>query len=134
MGAGFQYHVYEPTHAWASPVRAALRGLKLAFDMPFNPMGKTLWGRQSSVACDMFEELTRWYGKPEFGIKDVQIEDKTVPVTENVVLSKDFGGLLHFRAMRRHYVQPQVGHYGVFNGRRWRSVIQPRIQNMIRGL
>ncbi|MDC0986757.1 hypothetical protein OAS67_05705 [Alphaproteobacteria bacterium] len=34
--------------------------------------------------------------------------------------------------MRRHYVQPQVGHYGVFNGRRWRSVIQPRIRNMIR--
>ena len=44
----------------------------------------------------MFEELTRWYGKPEFGIKDVQIEDKMVPVSENFVLSKDFGGLLHF--------------------------------------
>jgi poly(3-hydroxybutyrate) depolymerase len=44
----------------------------------------------------MFEELTRWYGKPEFGIKDVQIEDKTVLVSENVVLSKVFGGLLHF--------------------------------------
>jgi poly(3-hydroxybutyrate) depolymerase len=96
VGAGFQYHAYEPAHAWVSPVRAALRGLKLAFDMPFNPMGKTLWGRQSSEACKMFEELTRWYVKPELGIKDVQIEDKMVPVSENVVLSKDFGGLLHF--------------------------------------
>jgi poly(3-hydroxybutyrate) depolymerase len=36
--------------------------------------------------------------------------------------------------MRRHYVQPQVGHYGVFNGRRWRNVIQPRIRDMIRGV
>ncbi len=31
-----------------------------------------------------------------------------------------------------HYVQPGVGHYGVFNGRRWRSEIQPRIRDQIR--
>jgi poly(3-hydroxybutyrate) depolymerase len=29
--------------------------------------------------------------------------------------------------MRAHYVQPQVGHYGVFNGSRFRSQIVPRI-------
>jgi poly(3-hydroxybutyrate) depolymerase len=31
-----------------------------------------------------------------------------------------------------HYVQPNVGHYGVFNGRRWREEIQPRIRDRIR--
>lgn len=31
-----------------------------------------------------------------------------------------------------HYVQPGVGHYGVFNGKRWRREIQPRIRDMIR--
>ncbi|MBU2531731.1 MAG: polyhydroxyalkanoate depolymerase [Alphaproteobacteria bacterium] len=31
-----------------------------------------------------------------------------------------------------HYVQPGVGHYGVFNGRRWRNEIQPRIAEQIR--
>jgi poly(3-hydroxybutyrate) depolymerase len=31
-----------------------------------------------------------------------------------------------------HYVQPGVGHYGVFNGRRWRTEIQPRIRDFIR--
>ena len=36
--------------------------------------------------------------------------------------------------MRRHYVQPKVGHYGVFNGRRWRTEIQPRIRDMIRSV
>ena len=30
------------------------------------------------------------------------------------------------------YVQPGVGHYGVFNGTRWRTEIQPRIREMIR--
>ena len=31
-----------------------------------------------------------------------------------------------------HYVQPGVGHYGVFNGTRWRAEIQPRIRDFIR--
>ena len=31
-----------------------------------------------------------------------------------------------------HYVQPSVGHFGVFNGRRWREEIQPRIRDQIR--
>jgi poly(3-hydroxybutyrate) depolymerase len=29
--------------------------------------------------------------------------------------------------MRAHYLQPAVGHYGVFNGSRFRSEIVPRI-------
>jgi poly(3-hydroxybutyrate) depolymerase len=31
-----------------------------------------------------------------------------------------------------YYVQPGVGHYGVFSGTRWRTEIQPRIREMIR--
>jgi poly(3-hydroxybutyrate) depolymerase len=33
---------------------------------------------------------------------------------------------------RLHYVQPDVGHYGVFNGRKWREEIAPRIKAFIR--
>ena len=29
-------------------------------------------------------------------------------------------------------MQPGVGHYGVFNGTRWRTEIQPRIREFIR--
>jgi poly(3-hydroxybutyrate) depolymerase len=121
--ADLQYNAYELAHAWVSPVRAASQGLKLALDMPFNSMGKTLWGRQTSAACEIFEELTRRYGKPKFGIKDVQIEGKTVPVTENVVLSKGFGDLLQFTRDVVHddpkvlLVAPMSGHYAtLFRG------------------
>lgn len=34
--------------------------------------------------------------------------------------------------MREHYLQPGVGHYGIFNGRRWREKIAPRIGAFIR--
>lgn len=33
---------------------------------------------------------------------------------------------------RVDYVQPGVGHYGVFNGARWRTEIQPRVRDFIR--
>ena len=37
-----------------------------------------------------------------------------------------------FRSQRRvHYVQKGVGHYGVFNGSRFRSEIVPRINDFM---
>jgi poly(3-hydroxybutyrate) depolymerase len=33
--------------------------------------------------------------------------------------------------MRTHYVQPNVGHYGVFSGKRWQSQIYPMIRDVI---
>jgi poly(3-hydroxybutyrate) depolymerase len=32
---------------------------------------------------------------------------------------------------KHHYLQPKVGHYGVFNGKRWRTEIYPRIREFI---
>ncbi len=32
---------------------------------------------------------------------------------------------------KRHHLQPGVGHYGVFNGRRWESQIYPLVHNLI---
>jgi poly(3-hydroxybutyrate) depolymerase len=36
------------------------------------------------------------------------------------------------KAMHEDYVQPDVGHYGVFNGRRFREGIYPRVRDFIR--
>jgi len=33
--------------------------------------------------------------------------------------------------LRTHYVQPGVGHYGVFSGRRWQNQIYPLVRNVI---
>jgi len=33
---------------------------------------------------------------------------------------------------KQRHVQPMVGHYGVFNGRRWRNDIYPRVRDFIR--
>jgi poly(3-hydroxybutyrate) depolymerase len=33
--------------------------------------------------------------------------------------------------LRRHHLQANVGHYGVFSGRRWENEIYPVVRNMI---
>jgi poly(3-hydroxybutyrate) depolymerase len=35
-------------------------------------------------------------------------------------------------AKKMHYIQEKVGHYGVFNGSRWRRFIQPKVRQFIR--
>jgi poly(3-hydroxybutyrate) depolymerase len=35
------------------------------------------------------------------------------------------------RSKKAHHMQPKVGHYGVFNGRRWREEIYPRVREFI---
>ena len=32
---------------------------------------------------------------------------------------------------KSHHLQPGVGHYGVFNGKKWEGQIYPRVKNMI---
>jgi len=33
--------------------------------------------------------------------------------------------------MKTHHLQPGVGHYGVFNGRRWETQVYPVVRNHI---
>jgi poly(3-hydroxybutyrate) depolymerase len=36
------------------------------------------------------------------------------------------------RERREHFLAPQVGHYGIFAGQRWREMIYPRVRDFIR--
>ncbi len=33
--------------------------------------------------------------------------------------------------LRRHHLQPRVGHYGLFSGRRWEQQIYPQVRNLV---
>jgi polyhydroxyalkanoate depolymerase len=35
--------------------------------------------------------------------------------------------------MKRHYLQPGVGHYGVFSGSRWENQVYPQVRNFVLG-
>jgi poly(3-hydroxybutyrate) depolymerase len=114
------YALYETTHAALGPSRAFSDATRAFFENPGNPMSKTPWGKSVAAACEVFERVTRRYGKPAFGIHDTLVGGERVAVHEDVVWQRPFCNLLHFsrsiRGNRRPdpkllIVAPMSGHY-----------------------
>ncbi len=73
--------------------------------------------RHAEAAYTMIERATRTFAKPRFDLPDTQIDDETIAVTEETILAKPFGNLVHFvRDTNRHdpkvlLIAPMSGHY-----------------------
>ncbi len=115
------YHFYEMNHAALAPMRAAANAGRFFWKNPLNPLVETPFAKVTAAGLDMFERVTRRYGKPEFGITDVWVNGKTHAVEERVVWSKPFCNLLHFTKEANRgrppqqppllIVAPMSGHY-----------------------
>jgi poly(3-hydroxybutyrate) depolymerase len=114
------YSLYEATHAALGPARALSDATRAYFLNPGNPLSHTPWGKSVAAACEVFERVTRRYGKPSFGIESTLVSGERVAVREAVVWERPFCKLLHFqrqlRSPRRHdpkilLVAPMSGHY-----------------------
>jgi len=49
-----------------------------------------------AAGAELFERVTRRYGKPAFGFERTTVEGVSVPVKEEVVWERPFCSLLHF--------------------------------------
>ncbi len=114
------YQLYELNHAALQPSRAIADAVRLLYTHPLNPLAQTTVGRSIAGAAELFERTTRRYGKPAFGLNDAMVDFVRVPVTEEVVWSRPFGDLLHFRRElpqgrrpdpKMLIVAPMSGHY-----------------------
>ncbi len=115
------YHIYEMNHAALAPMRAAANAGRFFWKNPLNPLSETPAGKAAAAGLDMFERITRRYGKPEFGIDEVKTAKGKYRVEEHVVWSKPFCNLLHFRKLDKRdrspdqptmlIVAPMSGHY-----------------------
>lgn len=116
-----QYHMYEAAHAVMAPMRVSARLVKHQLRSPFNPFSVTPMAKQIAAACDVFESVTRRYGKPEWGIESTRVGGLTVPVHDEVVHTKPFCNLVHFKRDEQEtgrredpkvlIVAPMSGHY-----------------------
>lgn len=95
------YHAYELNYAAVKPFRELACFNKRLFTSPYNPSSYTLAGRGIAAMCDIFESMTRRYGKPEWRLHETRVNDCPVPVRERVIWQKPFGRLLHFERDRR---------------------------------
>ena len=116
------YYLYEMNHAAIAPWRAAADAAKLFWKNPINPIAQTYVGRSVAASLDLFERVTRRYGKPSFGITEIPVEGVTVSVAEERILHKTFCTLVHFakrwpaettpvKQPKLLIVAPMSGHY-----------------------
>lgn len=115
------YWMYEMGQASLNPARAFADVTRLTFQNPFNPLSNTQFGKSVAAGCEVFENATRRYGKPEWNIDEVEIQGVRVPVEIESVWEKPFCRLLHFKRKaarpqrepqsRILIVAPMSGHY-----------------------
>ena len=116
-----QYHAYEMAHALITPMRIGAHVVQELNSSVFNPFSHTPIGKSVAAACQVFEGVTRRYGKPEFGLDETVIDGVTVPIEEEVVGHRPFGDLLRFKRDESRtgllndpkvlIVAPMSGHY-----------------------
>ncbi|MBZ0214971.1 MAG: polyhydroxyalkanoate depolymerase, partial [Fimbriimonadaceae bacterium] len=112
------YYFYELNHAVMSPARAMADAGRLYLRNPLNPVSHTLSGKNMSAMLDVFERVTRRYGKPDFGITHTEVGGKKIAVSDVTVWEKPFCRLINFTKQQVAKPQPKLllvapmsGHY-----------------------
>jgi len=116
----YSYQMYELLHLAFAPARAISEATVQLLKSPLHPLANTTLARNLAASAELFERMTRRYGKPVFGFHNVQIEGEEVPIVEEHVWARPFCRLLHFkrefagdspRQSKLLIVAPMSGHY-----------------------
>jgi poly(3-hydroxybutyrate) depolymerase len=116
----FSYHFVEMAHLAMAPARALSDFTRLTFKNPANPLSHTTAGRNLAASAELFERMTRRYGKPAFGLDGTFGNGENAEVSEEIVWVRPFCRLLHFKRdsvlthdlpPRLLIVAPMSGHY-----------------------
>ena len=100
-----------------APARAMSDLTRLTFRNPVNPLTHTPLGKNLAAGAELFERMTRRYGKPAFGLASTLVDGRQVAVTERVIWARPYCQLIHFEradvapAPRLLIVAPISGHY-----------------------
>ena len=90
------YYWYEAARIMTTPARLVADMAKHSLQNPANPLAYTPYARSLAAACEMFERVTRRYGKPSFGLATTQVDGVSVPVSERVVWERPFCRIVTF--------------------------------------
>jgi poly(3-hydroxybutyrate) depolymerase len=119
------YALHEAGYYAASPLRSAAMAARDFWGSPLNPAAKTALGRNIYAGADLFANVTRRYGKPEWNIDKTVVNGRDVRVRPTTVWESPWVKLIQFdrdmmdmrRAGRLEYdpavliVAPLSGHY-----------------------
>ena len=119
------YALHEAAYYASQPWRAAARAAREFWTNPLNPAADSQMGRTIAAGADLFSNMTRRYGKPEWHIDQIEVNGHKVRVRPTTVWQTPWVKLVQFdrdmadmrRAGHRELdpavliVAPLSGHY-----------------------
>lgn len=90
------YSLHELAYQSAAPFRIGAQVARTFWTSPLNPWSDTAIGRTAYASAELFENLTRRYGKPDWRLETIEVGGKTVRTTERVVWSSPWCRLVRF--------------------------------------
>ena len=90
------YALHEANYYASTPLRLGARAMRDFWSSPANPAADTKLGRTLYAGADLFANVTRRYGRPEWNIDSVKIEGVDVRVRQVVEWSSPWVKLTHF--------------------------------------
>ena len=110
------YSLHEMQYAAISPINLMAHATKAIHSNPLSPLSYTNYGRRMAAAAEVLARVTHRYGKPIFGIEQVEVNGKKVAVEEEIVATRPFCRLIHFKKPgikqpRLLIVAPMSGHH-----------------------
>ena len=103
----FSYMMYEMTLLSLAPARAMSDATRLFYKNPMNPFSHTSIGKKLSATAELFERMTRRYGKPHFGLDTALVNGERVAVIEKIIWERPFCKLIHFERQVTRLRKPQ---------------------------
>ncbi len=90
------YTLHELAYQSAAPMRLGAQMMREFWSSPFNPAAQTAIGRTAYASAELFESLTRRYGKPDWGLEVVNVDGHPVRTVQEVVWSSPWCRLIRF--------------------------------------
>jgi len=90
------YSLHEATYYAASPMRMAARLTRDWWSSPLNPARDSQLGRSLYAGADLYANVTRRYGKPEWRIDEITVNGAPVRVRQTVVWESPWCRLVQF--------------------------------------
>ncbi len=94
------YALNEMAYGALAPARLGARAMRDFWAAAANPMRETAAARTAFAASDLFANVTRRYGKPDWRIHEVMVDGHAVRVHEEVEWASPWCRLMHFERDR----------------------------------
>jgi poly(3-hydroxybutyrate) depolymerase len=107
------YHLHELQRRFLNPLSVWAQATSELFSSPYSPLAYTPVSRRLAAGYDLLHRIGKQYEKPEFGLRTTQVDGKDVPVVEEILETKPFCQLRHFKrvwpdSMAKRPADPKV--------------------------